>query len=156
MSGKPLHGRHVFLMVAGAFGLIVCVNLVMAVTAIRTFPGMEVRNSYVASQTFERDRRRQDALGWQASAAYDGTTLAIAIDAASGEPADVVDFTARLQRPTHQQSDHDLTAIFDGTHYRADIALDPGLWTLHVAGMGRGGQPFRQKLTLWVDTARPG
>jgi len=156
MSGKPLQGRHVFLMVAGAFGLIVLVNLVMAVAAIRTFPGMEVRNSYVASQTFEQDRARQEELGWQASANYNGTTLAIAVATNSGLPADVVDFSARIQRPTHQQSDRMPTYVFDGHSHRALVDLGPGIWNIHVTGTGRAGQPFRQKLLLWVGADQQG
>ncbi|MCY4261255.1 MAG: FixH family protein [Rhodobacteraceae bacterium] len=150
MSDRTLRGQHVFLMIAGAFGIIVIVNIVMAFAAIRTFPGMEVRNSYIASQTFERDRTRQEQLGWQASADYDGSILTITVAAADGVPAEVVDFSARIQRPTHQLSDRMPEYIFDGTHHRARITLKPGTWNIHVTGSDRAGLPFRQKLSLWV------
>ena len=51
-----------------AFGVIIGVNLVLALSAVRTFPGLEVKNSYVASQTFDERRAAQEALGWTVSA----------------------------------------------------------------------------------------
>ena len=59
---KPLTGRKVFLMFVAFFGLIIAVNVTMAVQAVKTFPGLEVANSYVASQTFDADRAAQERL----------------------------------------------------------------------------------------------
>ena len=61
-----LKGKHVLGIAVGAFGVIIAVNLVMAYQAISTFPGLEVANGYVASQTFDADRKAQEALGWTA------------------------------------------------------------------------------------------
>ena len=49
----PLTGRKVLLIAVVAFGVIIGVNVLMAVKAISTFPGLEVQNSYVASQVFD-------------------------------------------------------------------------------------------------------
>ncbi|MFN7052645.1 MAG: FixH family protein, partial [Gemmobacter sp.] len=57
-------GRQVFAFTAGAFGIIIAVNVLMAYKAVSTFPGLEVKNSYVASQNFDTERRAQEALGW--------------------------------------------------------------------------------------------
>ncbi len=51
-----------------AFAVIIAVNLVLAFKAVRTFPGLEVENSYVASQTFDAERTAQEALGLDAEA----------------------------------------------------------------------------------------
>lgn len=63
-----IKGWHVFTGFAGAFSIIITVNLTLAFQAVRTFPGLEVRNSYVASQTFDADRTAQLGLGWDVSA----------------------------------------------------------------------------------------
>ena len=57
-------GKHVLAITVSAFAVIIGVNVVMAWKAISTFPGLEVKNSYVASQTFDADRAAQQALGW--------------------------------------------------------------------------------------------
>ena len=52
----PITGPKFFAIFASFFVVIIAVNLVMAFSAIRTFPGLEVKNSYVASQEFDRER----------------------------------------------------------------------------------------------------
>ena len=64
MSEAKLTGRHVALIFGGAFTVIIGVNLTLAVKAVGTFPGLETKNSYVASQNFEHDRAAQEALGF--------------------------------------------------------------------------------------------
>ena len=54
IAEKPLTGRHVFAIFLLAFGTIISVNIFMAYSAIKTFPGVEVENSYIASQTFDQ------------------------------------------------------------------------------------------------------
>ena len=63
-----IKGWHVALWFSMAFGVIIAVNLTLAFNAVRTFPGLEVKNSYVASQSFDADRAAQNALGWDGAA----------------------------------------------------------------------------------------
>ena len=60
---RELTGAKVFAITAGAFGVIIAVNVVLAVKAVQTFPGLEVANSYVASQSFDAERTAQQKLG---------------------------------------------------------------------------------------------
>lgn len=49
------------------FGVVIGVNITMATLATRTFGGVVVENSYVASQRYNgwlEAARKQDALGW--------------------------------------------------------------------------------------------
>ena len=54
-----LRGRHVGAMFVAGFGIIIAVNILLAVKAVGTFPGLEVANSYVASQSFDARRKAQ-------------------------------------------------------------------------------------------------
>ena len=63
----PFTGRHLLLSLIGFFSVVVAVNIVMAVLAMKSFSGVVVENSYVASQNFNRwiaEGRREAALGW--------------------------------------------------------------------------------------------
>ena len=111
---RKLRGRDVFLIFAGAFGIIILANFALAIAAFWSFPGMEVKNSYVASQQFEERRLQQERLGWQSAAEYDGIALAIAVNTISGQPAELAEFAATVGRPTHQRSDQLLNFRFDG------------------------------------------
>mgnify|MGYP001760938923 FL=1 len=67
---RPLTGKHVLAITLVAFGVIIGVNVLMAVKAVGTFPGLEVANSYVASQDFDRERAAQAALDWTVTPDY--------------------------------------------------------------------------------------
>lgn len=143
---RELTGRHVLFITLAAFGVIIAVNLVMAVLAVGSFPGLEVANSYVASQQFDRDRQAQQSLGWTARADYDGAVLSIELlDARGGHPA-LRTFSATVGRPTHKRAD--VTPAFDIRDglYRARLDLEPGVWNIHVQAMALDGTPFRQRL----------
>ena len=56
MKDFKLTGGHVLAMFVAMFGVIITVNMILAFSAVKTFPGLEVKNSYVASQSFDRDR----------------------------------------------------------------------------------------------------
>ena len=101
---KEIRGIHVAAMFVGGFSIIIAVNLLLAVQAVRTFPGLEVKNSYVASQSFDRDRAAQEALGWELSAKVEDDTLHLVFDGDSA-PQSV---TARLGRATHTGDDRQL------------------------------------------------
>ena len=48
----PFTGRHMLAVVCTFFGVVIAVNVVMAIAATGTFPGLVVANSYVASQGY--------------------------------------------------------------------------------------------------------
>lgn len=145
-DGKPLTGRHVLAITLAAFGVIIAVNVLMAVKAVRTFPGLEVANSYVASQSFDRDRAVQTALGWRVEADYDGKELVLAIRDAQGHPARIRDLAVTVGRPTFVADDQHPQMSYRGGLYRAPLVLAPGLWNIHVVATAWDGTPFRQRI----------
>lgn len=149
--GRPLTGRGVLAIFIGAFGVIIAVNVLLAYNAVRTFPGLEVRNSYVASQSFDTERAAQQALGWTLSAKLAGDgRLSLGIRDRGGAPAAVASLSARIGRPTERTDDRDLDLIRVGDGYEARFAAGPGKWHLWVEATALDGTAFRQRLTLVV------
>lgn len=151
MTGKPLTGRAVLMIFVSAFGVIIAVNLVLAYQAVHTFPGLEVQNSYVASQTFDADRRAQEALGWVAKAEVAGGVLTLDVTGPGGAPAGVETLAAMIGRPTDQIDDQDLVLTRTRTGFTAPITLAPGKWHLRVIATAPDGTAFKQRLTLFVE-----
>ena len=100
MTEHQLTGRHVLAMFCRGFGIIIAVNVALAVSAVRTFPGLEVANSYVASQNFERRRQAQEALGWTLSTTATAGRVEVDLRDAAGAPAPVQDLAAVIGLPT--------------------------------------------------------
>ena len=74
-----IKGWHVLGAFVLAFGIIISVNLTLAFNAVKTFPGLETKNSYVASQAFERNRQAQTRLNWDVDAVVKGNVLTLSV-----------------------------------------------------------------------------
>ena len=148
MSERELTGRHVLFITVASFGIIIGVNITLAVNAVATFPGLEVKNSYVASQNFDRERAAQDALGWNARAEIEEGMLRLRIEDRNG--LGVVPDTLRvtLGRATHVADDMAPALSYDGTAWVAAVDVAPGRWTLRVDARAEDGTLFRQRLDI--------
>ena len=147
---KEISGRHVFAMTASAFALIIGVNFWMAYQAVSTFPGLEVKNSYVASQSFDARRKAQEALNWTADARITDNVLSLTITGPDGAHATPASITALLGRTTNAGEDQtpDLIATPEG--FTAIVNVSKGLWTLRIKAAAQDGTAFEQRLTLSV------
>lgn len=143
---RELKGWHVLAITVTAFGVIIAVNLVMAFKAVGTFPGLEVPNSYIASQEFDRDRLAQQNLAWSAQADYRDGQMQIEItDAQGGHPL-IASFAATIGRPTHKRDDVTPVFVHDSGVFHAPVDLVQGVWNVHVTATAPDGTVFRQRL----------
>lgn len=148
-----LTGRKVFAITIIAFAVIIGVNVVMAFKAVSTFPGLEVKNSYVASQTFDADRDAQLALGWVLKTEYDpaARALYLSFTDAAGLPAPVEELTVLVGRTTAAQDDQRPAFTRELGVFAAPLSLEPGKWMLQVEALSADGTPFRQRIDLFVE-----
>lgn len=150
MSERQITGKQVFLVTASAFTIIIGVNLTLAFKAVSTFPGLEVKNSYVASQSFEERRDAQEALGWQVSASYAGDELAVAFQDADGRAIEAQDVQILIGRKTNSTFDQNPELLFSDGAFRGEVALDPGYWTIRLTAASPDGTAFQKRLSLRV------
>lgn len=150
-SGRPLTGWHVFAGFAGAFSVIIGVNLYMAMKAVSTFPGLEVSSGYADSQTFDVRRRAQEALAWQASVETTPDQLTLTLVDDAGRPVYPAELEALLTRPTNQADDQ-LLVLARGPNgvLVAPANLAPGRWRLRLTGTARNGTDYRHNITFSV------
>ncbi len=147
---KELTGRHVLMIFCGAFGIIIGVNLLLAWSAVSTFPGLEVKNSYVASQQFDERKAAQEALGWTVRAdAAEGEVILRFTDA-QGLPVRVGALDAVVGRATHVADDIRPEFIFDGVAYVAPVHLADGNWNIRLTALAENGTQFSQRVILHV------
>lgn len=149
LGRQPLNGRRVLTIFVGLFTVIIGANVVMAVQAITTFPGVEVANSYVASQRFDADRAAQQALGWQAAPVYQDGVLSLKITDGQGLPAPVQALRVTVSRPTQKRDDVSPDMRYSGGLWVADLALAPGAWVIHLEADAPDGTTFRQRLARY-------
>ncbi|MGI9380271.1 MAG: FixH family protein [Methyloligellaceae bacterium] len=142
---KQFTGRHMLVLIVSFFGVVITVNIVLAIFATQSWTGLVVKNSYVASQDFNKLQAktdRQKVLGWQSELVVEENGVVLKFRDREGEPLTGLRVIARMQRPSHENDDHDLMFRENGPGqfvYRGDIAR--GLWNLRiVARDGKGGE----------------
>lgn len=148
-AAKPFTGRKALATIVIAFAIIIGVNLTLAFQAVSTFPGLEVKNSYVASQSFDADRAAQQALGWDVSATIKGDTLTLSITS-DADPVEAEIISAVLGRATHVAADQTPALTFDGQAYTAPIVSGAGNWNLRLLARAPDGTLFRQRVIVRV------
>ena len=149
---RKLTGWHALAIFGGCFAVIISVNLVLAYSAVKTFPGLEVKNSYVASQEFDVRRAEQEALGWNVYAEAKGGLLILSIKDDQGKPVQAGSLDAVLGRATHVQDDRTPDFAFDGRAYVARETLAPGNWNIRMKATSLDGVAFEQRVVLHVES----
>ena len=128
---RPFTGRHMLFLMHGFFGVIVAVNITMAVFASQTWTGLVVQNSYVASQEFEEKRiaaEEQRALGWVAHFAYAAGAVRLTVEDGAGNPVELAHVILTVNRPVGTAGDRTLELEPTGNGYGAAIDLASGTW----------------------------
>jgi nitrogen fixation protein FixH len=146
---KEIKGIHVLGMFIAAFSVIITVNLTLAYQAVHTFPGLEVKNSYVASQKFDVEKADQLALNWDVSATLEGNELALVI------VKDGVAIAPRIEqaifgRATSVKQDQTPDFAFDGKALRARVVVNGGNWNLRLKMRSEDGTLFQQRVVVKV------
>lgn len=152
MGTREFTGRHAAMVFVGAFGVIIGVNLILAYMAVKTFPGLEVKNSYTASQEFDVRRTAQEALGWTVYADTKGGLVVLSITDVKGHPVIVQNLSAVLGRATHVKDDMRPDFKFNGTAYVAQAELADGNWNIRMTAEAADGTLFSQRVILHVKS----
>ena len=120
-------GWHFTAIICAFFGVVISVNVTMAVLATRTFGGVVVENGYVASQEYNRwlaQARKQERLGWAIKPSLDEARhvrVSLNLDGAQ--------VSGTAQHPLGRAPDVPLT--FD-SNLRSREVLPRGRWMVHL------------------------
>jgi nitrogen fixation protein FixH len=161
---RPITGRFVLIIFIAFFGVIFAVNGVMMTLAIRTMPGLDVKNGYVASQVMNGElaaMRQQTERGWKADIivrqSNGAASVSFRLSDRDGTTVNGLDAKARLAHPALTRADH-IAAMIEVApgHYVAQWPdVSPGAWTI-VVEAGRGGERlFATRNRIVLSEGRP-
>ena len=149
---RQFTGRDMTAIMVAFFTVVITVNVLMARSAIASFGGVVVSNSYVASQKFNSwlaEADAQDRLGWEAKAAASDMRLTIDLAGAKGAVGGAV-VTVEAEHPLGRLKSHhlELTELRPG-HYSAPHSLPPGRWRLRIEAQASTGKArFMREIRL--------
>lgn len=147
---KELKGHHVLIIAITAFAVIVAANLTMLFAATGSFPGLVVKNSYVAGVGWNDRTARQAALGWQATASYTSGSVGIDISDNDGLPVSLEAVRITIGRPASDMQDQTFTLTGELPH-SIPMTLAPGKWRIALTSQGKA--TYATHLSLFVPEA---
>lgn len=127
---KPFTGRHMTAILVAFFAVVIAVNMLMATLAMRTFGGVVVQNSYVASQKYNEwlaRAREQEKLGWAIEPSLDGERRVTVELGVSGAIV-----TGFARHPLGREADVPLRFLAVPGGVRAERPLPEGRWAVHL------------------------
>lgn len=147
MTGE-FTGRHMAALIVGGFGIVIAVNLAMAVLASSTFGGVVVENSYAASQEFNSwldAAERDQGLGWDIGVTRNDAGRLV-VSTANVPAGAVVSGVAR--HPLGVEADRVLDfEDVAGERFISRQRLPGGRWTLRLV-VTAGGKNWRGERQL--------
>jgi nitrogen fixation protein FixH len=137
------------------FGVIIAVNVTMAVFAGSSWTGLVVENAYVASQQFNEQAaagRAQAALGWTGKLTIDGAGVSYRLTDKAGDTIAMQGVTVKLRHPAYAAADRTLVLARsqDGAFATGERAPD-GLWIVEVDADFGTATPYRDVRRLVVS-----
>ena len=151
-------GWHMWALAIAFFGVIIGVNVWMAVVSARSWTGMVVEDSYIAGQQFETQRKAHDEqakAGWSPTFLYlPGAAKLVIVDGA-GHPVNLGDVKVLINRPVGGHEDQNLTLSrkADGS-YEAPLTLPDGAWDATVSAQNTPLGPFQLVRRFFVETGK--
>lgn len=147
-------GWHMWMLAIAFFGVIIGVNIWLAVVSATSWTGMVVEDSYIAGTQFETLRKAheaQQAAGWQPDFSYDQGQARLTIVDAAGRPIDLGEVSVLISRPVGGHEDQALTLprAADGS-YSAAVTLPTGAWDAAVSAPATPLGPFELNRRIFV------
>lgn len=140
-----LRGVHVLLIMLAFFGLMFAVNGVFLYHAITSFPGEDVKKSYLQGLNYNETleaRSAQAARGWQAEAGLSDGELVFRLADQAGAPLSGYPAVAHARRLATNADDLILTLQpgLSGEYRSAVSHLAPGIWRLDIRILDRAAE----------------
>lgn len=151
---RTFTGWHMAAITISFFAVIIAVNLTLAVFASTSWTGLVVANSYVASQSFNRDAeiaRQQQALGWKMKLTVNRDVVQLSILDRENQAMANLHIRATLQRPTDEAGDQvlELREVGAGI-YRTNAAIGSGVWVADITAENSNNDLIRNVQRIFV------
>jgi nitrogen fixation protein FixH len=148
-------GRHMLMIMVAFFGLVIAVNILLAVKSVETFSGLVVNNSYVASQTFDKDTDKLAAdaamdVHPELSIAHGMVHLKLAT--AAGQPIEAQNLHLTLGHAVSASTDQALVFASLGMgEFEAKANLTGGYWQGQLTVTLPDGAAWERAVRLKIE-----
>lgn len=151
---RKFTGWHFLALIVSFFGVIIAVNVGLAVVAARTWTGIVVDDPYASGQDFNEKvqmAREQEALGWRSTLSYDAGAVRFTLTDASGTAIPIGNVSATFTRQIGDADDQTVTLskLPDGSLV-SPVTLAPGNWRLVATAQTTPHGVYERRVDLLV------
>ena len=151
---RPLTGHHMAMIFGLFFGVIFAVNIFMTVSAVRSWTGLVVENSYVASQQFNAETallNKSSAMGILHQLHYKNGTLSLSLKTKYGHATDAKNIQIIIGTSNNGENQTlDLLPSASG-EIIANAKLANGIWSGELSAVMNGTEKWKQPIRLIVE-----
>ncbi|MDX9999139.1 MAG: FixH family protein [Phenylobacterium sp.] len=150
-SRFELNGWHVLAGVVGFFAVIIAVDVVFVIQAVRTYPGEVSVTPYEDGLAYNKriaQLEAQEQLGWTAGVAAEPGAVLVKLRDEQGRPLTGLTVTGKLKRPATEVGAKALTFAEAAPGDYTASAAEAGAWDVTVEARGSGGVRFEAQRRL--------
>lgn len=160
-KAREFTGRHMLIVIVGFFAVVIGVNVTMATLARKSWTGLVVENTYVASQQFNEEARKgreQAALGWTGKLTIASGEVRYGLVDAHGKSLPLHGVRILFRHPAYEAEDETLTltAPADATsgnaaEFAARHTPRDGVWIVEIDADAGLASPFRDVRRVMIS-----
>lgn len=137
------------------FGVIISVNVFMAVMASRSWTGFVVENSHIAGAEFNAkvaEARAQKALGWTPSLVIKNGRASVLIRDRNGVQVKLNAVTLSFERPVDDREDQTFTLVRSDTEsFEGPTPIADGAWFVSLEADAGLEHSFKRKWRIQIS-----
>jgi nitrogen fixation protein FixH len=159
-KSREFTGRHMLLTILGFFGVVIGVNVTMATLASKSWTGLVVENTYVASQQFNekaREGREQAALGWTGKLIIASGEVRYRLVDAAGTPVTLHGVKVLFRHPAYEAEDKAIALAPASAGPAADQQFaaihtpKDGVWIIEIDADAGLAEPYRDVRRVMIS-----
>lgn len=158
---REFTGWHMLIVIVSFFAVVIGVNVTMATLARKSWTGLVVENTYVASQQFNEEARKgraQAALGWTGKLAIASGEVRYSLVDAHGKALPLRGVRIVFRHPAYEAEDETLTlapaaAGTAGNAQELSARHTPkdGVWIVEIDADAGLATPFRDVRRVMIE-----
>jgi len=158
---REFTGRHMLIVIVSFFAVVIGVNVTMATLAEKSWTGLVVENTYVASQQFNEEARKgraQAALGWTGRLTVASGEVRYSLADSKGKPVPLHGVKMLFRHPAYEAADEALTlaAMPGGTpgdvqEFAVRHTPRDGVWIVEIDADAGLTSPFRDVRRVMIS-----
>ncbi len=148
-------GKHMLIIIVSFFTVVFGMNIFMAISAKNSWTGLVVKNTYVASQEYNKKlatTKAQHDRGWTSSVDFKDNKLIFSLRDKNNEAIDAKEVKLQVNRVIGTEGElHLILQNNENGDYSSPAILRDGIWNIFIVAILNNGENFEHYYQIKVE-----